>query len=159
MAAFEKICEYSGNYTGYEMYGFKRNHIQVEPKYRKNFRGMKAVLTISPKEIALQGRFSSKKDDVYYQYSYDWKNERDFYDSRYRGVPEDKVSFEKWLYHFFKKKPVINYEYYLEIIDENWDCPTGRTEFYGTTFSNPKHIIRRLRRLVGSKNLVVVKNY
>lgn len=95
MAAIEKICEYSGNYTGWEMYGFKRNHIQVEPQYRKFFRGKKAILTIKEDGLLLRGRFSSKKNDVYYQFDYDWKSERDFYDSRWTNVPEDKVTFEK----------------------------------------------------------------
>lgn len=159
MAGIEKICEYSGNYTGWEMYGFKRNHIQVEPQYRKFFRGKKAILTIKEVGLVLRGRFSSKKDDVYYQCGYDWKSERDFYDSRWTNVPEDKVTFEKWLYYHFKKKPIMRYEYCLEIIDENWSCPVFRTKFFGTTNDNPKHVIRRLKRLVGSKNLTVMKEY
>ena len=39
MAGIEKICEYSGEYAGWEMYVFKRNNIQVLPKYRKVFKG------------------------------------------------------------------------------------------------------------------------
>lgn len=46
MAAIEKICEYSGDYPGWVMHSYKRNHIQIVPKYRKEFRGKNAVLYI-----------------------------------------------------------------------------------------------------------------
>ena len=38
MAAIEKICEFSGEYDGWLMYGGKKNHIQINPKFRKNFK-------------------------------------------------------------------------------------------------------------------------
>jgi len=50
MAAIEKICEYSGDYPGYPMHGYKRNHIQIMPKYRKEFRGKTATLYIQTEE-------------------------------------------------------------------------------------------------------------
>ena len=40
MAGIEKVCEYSGNSEGHRMYNWKRNHIQVNPKYRKLFKGL-----------------------------------------------------------------------------------------------------------------------
>jgi hypothetical protein len=46
MAGIEKVCEYSGDYPAYSMYRYKRNHIQICPKYRKLFRGAKATLYI-----------------------------------------------------------------------------------------------------------------
>jgi hypothetical protein len=46
MAAIEKICEFSGDYPGGLMYGYKRNHIQICPKYRKLFRGATAHVQI-----------------------------------------------------------------------------------------------------------------
>jgi hypothetical protein len=56
MAAIEKICEYSGDYPGWLMYSYKHNHIQIIPKYRKDFRGKKAVLFIETSENIL-GRY------------------------------------------------------------------------------------------------------
>lgn len=56
MAAIEKVCEYSGDYPGWAMYGYKHNHIQIMPKYRKEFRGKKAVLYIVTNESIL-GRY------------------------------------------------------------------------------------------------------
>ena len=44
MAGIEKICEYSGEYLGWLMYLYKRNHIQIIPKYRKEFRYQPHVL-------------------------------------------------------------------------------------------------------------------
>jgi hypothetical protein len=46
MAGIEKICEYSGDYPGGKMYGYKRNHIQICPKYRPLFRGANAHVEI-----------------------------------------------------------------------------------------------------------------
>ena len=47
MAGIEKVCELSGDRLGSEMYIHKRNHIQVCPKYRKQFRGAWHTLYIS----------------------------------------------------------------------------------------------------------------
>ncbi|AXH72620.1 MAG: hypothetical protein [Caudoviricetes sp.] len=157
MAAIDKICEYSGNYTGYPMYNFKRNHIQIEPQYRKFFRGKKAVLTIAPCGRALKEKYKSGRYG--YKLFYEWEEEREYYDRRFYNVPNDKKIFEKWLKYFFKKTPVTEYEYTLEIIDENWTCPTERKVFKEFTYDNPKHVIRRMKRLVGSKNITIVKNF
>ncbi len=46
MAGIEKCCEFSGEYPGWLMYEYKRNHIQIMPHYRKEFRGKQAVLYI-----------------------------------------------------------------------------------------------------------------
>jgi hypothetical protein len=46
VAGIEKCCEFSGEYPGYLMYGYKRNHIQIMPHYRKEFRGKQAILYI-----------------------------------------------------------------------------------------------------------------
>ena len=51
MAGIEKICEFSGEYSGSEMYKYKRNHIQICPKYRKLFRGADFELVVTSKEL------------------------------------------------------------------------------------------------------------
>lgn len=51
MAGIEKICEFSGEYPGSEMYKYKRNHIQICPKYRKLFRGADFELVVTSKEL------------------------------------------------------------------------------------------------------------
>ena len=51
MAGIEKICEFSGDYPGSKMYKYKRNHIQICPKYRKLFRGADFKLVVTSKEL------------------------------------------------------------------------------------------------------------
>jgi hypothetical protein len=48
MAGIEKICEVSGEYVGWDMYYYKRDHIQILPEYRKEFANKKHVLLIRP---------------------------------------------------------------------------------------------------------------
>jgi hypothetical protein len=65
MAGVEKICEYSGDYPGWLMYGYKRNHIQICPQYRKLFRGADAHLIIEKVEkvfVFKDGGVSSDAD-------------------------------------------------------------------------------------------------
>lgn len=51
MAAIEKVCEFSGEYSGWNMYRYKHNHIQIMPEYRKLFAKCKCVLVIHKKEM------------------------------------------------------------------------------------------------------------
>lgn len=63
MAGIEKVCELSGIDCSYEMYGWKRNNIQIHPKYSKNFRNKECVLYIQKKPYEL---FLKYKGDVWY---------------------------------------------------------------------------------------------
>jgi hypothetical protein len=54
MAGIEKICEFSDEYVGPEMYAHKHNHIQVLPKFRKEFRGADAVLYVIKRDLQIQ---------------------------------------------------------------------------------------------------------
>jgi hypothetical protein len=63
MAAIEKICEYSGEYPGWLMYSYKHNHIQILPKYRKEFRGKSAILYIQTEEHSL-GKYVISHDNL-----------------------------------------------------------------------------------------------
>lgn len=46
MSGFEKLCEFSGEHCGWNMHHIKHNHIQILPKFRKNFRHAEARLVI-----------------------------------------------------------------------------------------------------------------
>lgn len=46
MAGIEKVCEFSGEDAGWEMYGYKRDQLQILPKYRKLFRGAEHTLYV-----------------------------------------------------------------------------------------------------------------
>ena len=51
MAAREKICEFSGEYASWDMYGYKRDQLQIMPKYRRLFRGAKAKLYVKRDDL------------------------------------------------------------------------------------------------------------
>lgn len=55
MAAIEKVCEFSGEYPSWKMYEYKRNLIQIMPKYRKLFKGADHELHIWKPEKKVRG--------------------------------------------------------------------------------------------------------
>lgn len=57
MAGIEKICEFSDEYPGHLMYGYKKNLIQIMPQFRKLFRGAAAELHIEKAEVVMYKRF------------------------------------------------------------------------------------------------------
>ena len=59
MAAIDKICEFSGDYPGWDMYKYKRNHIQIMPKYRKLFAKCKCILVIHDKKMVNVNKYGS----------------------------------------------------------------------------------------------------
>lgn len=54
MAGIEKVCEYSCEYGGYEMYKWKRCHIQIKPEYREHFKGASHTLHVFKKPIRVK---------------------------------------------------------------------------------------------------------
>ena len=59
MAAIDKICEFSGDYPGWDMYIYKRNHIQIMPEYRKLFAKCKCILVIHDKKMVNVNKYGS----------------------------------------------------------------------------------------------------
>ena len=59
MAAVEKICEFSGDCPGWDMYMYKRNHIQIMPEYRKLFAKCKCILVIHDKKMVNVNKYGS----------------------------------------------------------------------------------------------------
>jgi len=75
MAGIEKVCEFSGDYHGWLMYDYKRNLLQVNPRYRKYFKDSgKCTLYIYTKKF-------EKRDGKYWDgcISYGNNNSREFY--------------------------------------------------------------------------------
>jgi hypothetical protein len=67
MAGIEKICEYSGDYPGGKMYSYKRNHIQICPKYRPLFRGANArmeIIKVENQFVFKSGGYTDVNDAV-----------------------------------------------------------------------------------------------
>jgi len=86
MAGIEKICEFSGISGGWEMYGYKRDNIQVLPQFRKEFRDKDALLIFftEPKAVVYSncgphafvriGKWFIPK--VWTRYYWQWKDVR-----------------------------------------------------------------------------------
>jgi hypothetical protein len=59
MAAIEKMCEFDGEFCGWEMYEWKKNNIQIQPKYRKLFRGAKVKLVVEINSVVYKNKYNS----------------------------------------------------------------------------------------------------
>lgn len=150
------------------MWGYKRNHIQIIPKYRKEFRGHKAVLHIFEygwKEVYSD---SGACGDAQLEAINSNPTEEDWDSSKcyLYGVKTAWGKIESWGKFFNNIKEykehlksrhmrlLMEYAYILEV-------PTVPGEVSGiyTNFSfDMKSTIRRLSRMVGKKNLKVVKH-
>lgn len=114
------------------MYAYKRNHIQIHPKHRKLFRGNHAVLIIKKtRQLAL------------HRYGF------------VRGL-DNQITLK---YFPLTKSERLVDEYAYTLVVTNPDL-LGRVngQYENTTFELGK-TIRKLKRLVGSKNLTIKKAY
>ena len=155
MAAIEKVCEYSGEYPSWKMYGYKRNHIQIMPKFRKEFRGLKATL-----EIKKNGELYQLGDGWTTQYYPDQNVFED--DERTRGdIEKIRGKWHQWVCcknkrNWIYAKPIrILPEYYYVLTVP--DCKGNNTVYKEWSFQ-PTQVIRRMKRLVGARNLTVVRS-
>ena len=129
MAGLEKVCEFSGEYPGSLMYGYKRNLIQIMPKYRKLFRGADAYVEINrvtPVIAFPSGGYTDLNE---------WT--------------EDLLQY--------KGNRILN-EYYFTLVVSNPELKgevSGR--YYNWTF-DLKDTLKRLKRLLKCRNLKVIYN-
>lgn len=136
MAAIEKICEFSDQYPGWEMYGFKRNGIQIMPEFRKLFRGADATLVILSAEVH-QVSFMSKRG---YCYSSPCKYElAEYFDFNV----SDYVQYYEYDGKHFK----IDYKYALVVKDEALQGKVGGR--YTNWSMNLSTVMRKMKRMVG----------
>ena len=164
MAGVDKICEFSSDYEGYEMYKSKRNHIQVLSKYRKKFRGHKATLYVFENgysEVFTSGGYSTANmahinpnptED-------DWNsgnafrisilnkmNRYDRYSTFFENISEYKQALKK-----YNQRLLMNYDYILHV-------PTVPGQVNGL-YTNSTHdltaVKRRLKRMLGCRNLTI----
>lgn len=141
MAGIEKICELSGEYPGWEMRAFKRNHIQIMPHHRKKFRGAKATLTIEFDELRVYDRWRGGYSRACpwrlmdYDFAIDW-----FFEAEH---------------HYEKQRFVVAYKYTLQVEDEHLQGEVqGKYVEWTTEIGST---VRRLKRMIGP-GLVVVNN-
>ena len=165
MAGIEKVCEYSGEYPGGLMYGYKRNHIQVIPKYRKEFRGKKATLHVFKnglKEVYKCGARSDAElkcinpnptEENWDNHEYYRMGKRtpwgkpEVYGVFFENIKEYKNALKQ--YH---QRLLMEYAYILEVPEVQGEV-NGLYSNYSTDLTSVK---RRMRRLVGRKNLTII---
>ena len=137
MAGIEKICEFSGEYPGYLMWGYKRDQLQIMPKYRKLFKNAKHTLTIKKERLV-----------------WVWKGMKWDYDNKEWKDYEPPFQSEKEFIHWYKKKGnrlLIEYEYVLKVKDESLQGEVkGKYLNWSTDISTVK---RKLKRMLKCKEL------
>lgn len=162
MAGIEKVCEYSGDYGAYDMYRFKQNHIQILPEFRKEFREEKSVLYVFKRRYIVV--------DKNYQYKADFRcinaqpTEEDWDSSAPEWVRRYENGLKVGYYVFYsnlneykeslkkrRQRLLMEYEYVLHV-------PSMQGEVsgcYTNTSTDMSAVVRKMRRLVGSRNLTV----
>lgn len=138
MAGFEKICEFSGEHCGFDMYSWKRNLIQVAPVYRRLFRGCDHVLEVKVHQHRYEDGFGSSLS-------------RKGYAEDGRGWGENFKS-EREAHDFFKRfgyRPVTQYEYTLNVYADQLQGEVGGRYVNYTT--DLGCMLRKMKRLVGGR--------
>lgn len=142
MAYLEKVCEFSGDYPSTQMYAWKRNSIQVCPKFREKFRGAIAYLEIQHVSFALvdkKGRSTS-----FYQ-----SDLIDFWEVRCPGkesylkdaTPEEYFDYHKSRGYRLKRE----YYYRLVVLDSNLQGEVGGV--YSNWSKDISTVKRKLQRI------------
>lgn len=162
MAGVEKVCEFSGEYPGYEMYKYKRNHIQVMPHYRKEFRGHEAVLYVFKKGWVVDlnpGHMSCKLSCINPNPTEaDWESGKAYRDYEYvNGALVHYQTFfeniQQYKYALKKRGHALKmeYEYVLHVPS----VPGEVDGIYMNWSTDMSSVLRRMKRLVGTRNLTV----
>lgn len=143
MAAIEKVCEFSGEYPSYRMYDYKKNQLQIMPKYRKEFRGATATLYICFDKL------------VWLNKRYGWKSD---YDEAYMQAYEPPFTNRKeWVQYetsVNKEKLTKQFDYCLIVEDKYLQGEVeGKYLNYTTHLPTVK---RKLKRLLRCKELNIV---
>jgi hypothetical protein len=158
MAGMEKVDEFSGDYPGWLMYGYKHNHIQISPKYRKQFRNARHVLVIKFGELrqVYKGGGTSSFDPTAQWFTAEYHHSK----------TPDTGKFWKgpgW-YDYEKRKRYSKFEYLtkLRIISEyEYDlyCPDlqGQVEGHYMNYSfDLSAVKRRLKRMIKTRKLNII---
>jgi len=144
MAGIEKVCEFSGEYPGWLMYGYKRNHIQIMPVHRKAFAHKEHTLYIQKKTRLYEifrggGSYTDAIDKYCPEYScFKWHGHWWKY-SRRTGIAHRAIV--KW-----------QHEYCLHVPDNQGEV--GGL-YYNHTFDLGS-VKRRLKRMLKCKKLKIV---
>jgi len=136
MAGIEKVCEFSGEYPGWLMYGYKRNHIQIIPKYRKLFRSTEAHIEITRVETILEykgGGYSTWPTSFFDQEDKEWWEYR-------ANIQGNKIKKDYW--------------FCLVVKDAQLQGEV-KGKYYNYT-TDLKDTVKRLKRMLRCRNLKVI---
>lgn len=162
MAGIEKVCELTGDYPGHEMYRMKRNHIQVATKHRKHFRGHKATLYVFKRRFVISDGMCHWDANLKCINANPSEADWDSFDADRHVVFENGV---KQVYSVFydslrqykaalatrHQRLLMEYQYVLDV-----PSLAGEVDgLYMNWSTNMSSVIRRLKRLVGARNLTV----
>ena len=135
MAGVEKCCEYSNEYPGYLMYGYKHNLIQIMPKYRKLFRGKDHTLYIFKPKLKWEGK---GKYGGLMDYDPDEMN-------HWTPPFKDEEEFKEWYAKKYHSRLAKEYWYVLEV-PELQGKVKGKYLNWSTELPTVKRKIKRLLR-------------
>lgn len=139
MASIEKICEFSNEYPGYAMYKYKHNHIQIMPKYRKEFRGVEHTLHVFKPDFV----FTDDEIIVFY-------DENDYLNHGF----DTNQEYIEWMKVDRKLRLVPEYSFILEIKN-----PNLQGEVKGRYMNQTRDLTatkRRLKRMLRCRKLNIV---
>lgn len=163
MAGIEKVCQYSLEYGGYEIYKWKRCHIQVKPEYRKQFNGANHTLHVFKKPtrvkcpvlgVVFTPDENDKDNDIFnmvespsLEYVLEVHNDKLLGDVsglyvnhvQFHGIKTPNTKLEK-----------IGGEHYRVILNRRL-IPYGKNEKLTTVY-------RKLKRMLKCKKLNIVKH-
>lgn len=142
MAGAEKICEFSGEYPGYEMHRFKRNHIQIMPKYRRCFRGAEHVLHVFTPEDVYDFKTGGQID-------YDPRDLEGF-----EPPFVNKKEYDEYVKYFYGMLARKKHDFVLQVFDSELQ---GDVEGqYMNSSTDMTSVFRRIKRMLRVKELNVV---
>lgn len=137
MAGIEKVCEYSGEYCGWDMYGWKNNLIQVKPEYRPLFRCQKHELIVFKPELYWEYPFGGHTH--YHNQEWGW----------YEPPFHSEEEFISWKKRHHRMRFVNEWDYVLIVPGLQ-----GRVggEYMNHTYHLPT-VKRKMKRLLRCKEL------
>lgn len=146
MAAIEKVCEFSGEYPSWLMYGYKLNQLQIMPKYRKLFRGAEHTLYISRpiQKLEHKGKWGCSYRDNDYEYM------KDAYEPSFTSERE----YLDYLRKHEGYRLVNQYDYCLHVPDAILQGEV-KGVYVNSTYHLPT-MLRKLKRLLRCKKVNVV---
>lgn len=141
MAGIEKVCEFSGDYRGYEMYTAKRNQLQILPEYRKVFRKAEHILHVFvPTKVWFDGTGS---------WDYD-PEEMQHYEPAFKSEQE-YITYIEWRR---KARLVNDYTFALQVFSPSLK---GKVEgIYMNWTKDLSTTKRKLKRLLRAKRVNIV---